>query len=101
MERKILSHDTKEATATVRFEHKDVVIEQTIDLKMVVPGSMYVFEQMGIEFTKAHQLKALNAYTDTLELQIDQGVIKPQEKPTESSYSPPPQDESNEDSESV
>lgn len=75
MDYKVIAHDTKTAIATVEMSHNGVQLEHQIDLKMVIPGSMRVLEEMGIEFNKTHQLKALARYVETITLQIDQGVI--------------------------
>lgn len=91
MERKILTHDTKTGMATVRFSHGDVTVEHTLDLKAVVPGSAHAFEQMGIEFTKANQLKALDAYTKVLETHIDAGLVKNPPVEEAPAYTPPPE----------
>ena len=101
MERKILTHDTKTGMATVRFSHGDVIVEHTLDLKMVVPGSAHAFEQMGIEFTKSHQLKALDAYTKTVTRYIEEGIITnpPEEKAPE--YTAPPEPAPETDGEEV
>lgn len=75
MERTVLSHDVGSGIALIRFVHNDVTIEQEFNLKLVVPGSQHIFEQMGIAFTEAHQLTALDKLTEILTFQIDSGAV--------------------------
>lgn len=75
MKSSIISHDVVKASAKVRIEYKDIIVEQDVDLTKVIPGSMYVLEQMGIEFSKEHQLKAVDAFAANIQSLIDNGII--------------------------
>jgi hypothetical protein len=90
MKKTIISHDTKAATARIKFEHNDVVHEADYNLKMIVPGTEYVFTQMGVDFTKAHQLKAIDKLEASIQLQIEQGVITNPPVEQDVEYTPPP-----------
>ncbi len=76
MERALLFHDVETGLARVRFEHNGVTLEQNYNLKLVVPGSVNIFNEMGIEFDEEHQLKALDKLTEYIEFQIEDGTIK-------------------------
>lgn len=91
MKKTIISHDTKSAQARIKFEHNGVVHEADYDLKLVVPGSQYTFEQMGVEFTKQFQLKAIDKLEETIKLQIEQGVITNPPAAPEDEYVAPPE----------
>lgn len=97
MKKTIVSHDVKNAQARIRFEHNDVTHEADYDLKNIVPGSEYVFAQMGVEFTKSHQLKAIDKLTESITLQIEQGVIFNQPVVEVPQYTPPAEPETPED----
>lgn len=71
----IVSHDNATGMARVKFEHKDVVHEDDYNLKLVIPGSTKIFDEMGMEFDETHQLRALDRLTATIEAQIDSGII--------------------------
>jgi hypothetical protein len=90
MKKTIISHDTKAALARIKFEHNDVVHEADYNLKMIVPGTEYVFDQMGVDFTKAHQLKAIDKLEATIQLQIEQGIITNPPIEENHDYTPPP-----------
>ena len=90
MQRTIISHNTTTGEAEVKFEHAGVVYQDTFNLKLVIPGSEHIFNEMGIEFTKKHQLVALDKLTSKIESQIDQGIIKNIPSTEEVPYNPPP-----------
>ena len=75
MERTIISHDTSKATARIKFAHNDVVYEDTFNLKMVLPGSEQILSEMGIEFTKKHQMTIIDKLTAKVERLIESGEI--------------------------
>ena len=90
MERTIISHDVASAKARVRFEHNGVKVEDDVDLKLVVPGSMRIFGEMGIEFTEEYQLRALDKLTDNVQRQIEDGVITNPPEPQTPAYEEAP-----------
>mgnify|MGYP007088359683 CR=1 FL=1 len=75
MQRTVISHDIEAATARVKFEHEGVIVEDTFDLAAVVPSTRHVFAQMGLEFDETHQLTALDRLEESIERQIDAGMI--------------------------
>lgn len=75
MERTIISHDEKTCIAVVRFEHNDVSVEETFNLDIVVPGAKKVFEDFGLTFDKAAQLRALDQLTTRIQTMIENGAI--------------------------
>jgi hypothetical protein len=72
----IISHDTTTGQARIKFSHLDVVHEADYNLKLVIPGSENVLTQMGQEFTKELQLKALDRLTEWLTRDIESGALK-------------------------
>lgn len=77
MNTEVLSHDVKTGIASVKFTYKDIVHEEVYNLKMVVPGSERVFQDLGQEFTKELQLKALEGVATRLKAAIDDGTYQP------------------------
>lgn len=90
MIRTIISHDVQTKKATVKFEHNDVVFEDTVDLTLVIPGSQMVLAQMGLEFNEEMQLRALDSYTHLIQTQIEAGIIKSPLPKEEPAPTPPP-----------
>jgi len=90
MIRTIVSHDTTTGKARVRFEHNGVTVEDNFDLIAVVPGTKFIFAAMEIDFTEQHQETALQRLEESIQRQIEEGVIvsppapqQPQEEPEE------------------
>lgn len=91
MIRTIISHDTDQGIARIRFEHNGVTVEDTYVLINVVPSTKYVFEQMGLVFDETYQALAIERLTTSIESQIDSGGIQnppPVEAPL---YEAPPE----------
>jgi hypothetical protein len=86
MERTIITHDEETAIAVVRFEHNGVTVEETFNLDMVIPGAKKVFEDFGLAFDKAAQLRALDQLTTRIQTMIENGAI--QNRPTPPTSSP-------------
>lgn len=71
----IIKHDIEAGTATIRFSHNDVVITQTYDLKLVVPGTSMVFQQYGIAFDEAKQQQVIDRLTLQVQHEIEGGIL--------------------------
>ena len=91
MERTVISHDTTTGKAEVKFEHNGVTLQQEFNLKLVVPGSVRIFDEMEIEFTESYQLKALDKLTDMVQKQIEEGVITNPPPVEQPEYTAPPE----------
>jgi hypothetical protein len=75
MLRTIISHDVLLGKARVRFEHNDVTTEQNYNLIDVIPGTRYILEQMGLEFTSDDQDIVLDRLESMIQSQIELGMI--------------------------
>lgn len=71
----IISHDPSTGLAHIKFTHNNVVVEDTYNLRMVIPGSEKVLSSLGQDFTKELQLKALDNLTATMTSNIESGAI--------------------------
>lgn len=83
METTIINHDTETALARIRFEHNDITLEQDFDLKAVIPGTVFVFQSMGLEFDEEAQGRVIERLTAMIQQGIEEGAIQ----------NPPPADE--------
>lgn len=90
MKHTVISHDHTTGIATIKFEHNDVVFEDTFNLKFVIPGSEGILKEMGIEFTKKHQLTVIDKLVDKITKQIDDGIIVNIPETGLSDYTAPP-----------
>ncbi|MDF0540738.1 hypothetical protein PX699_00145 [Sphingobium sp. H39-3-25] len=88
----IITRDVGAATARIRFEHQDITIEQDYSLIDVVPGTRYVFEQMGMAFDEEHQDLAITRLETMIADQIDAGMIVSPPVVEAHDYTPPPSD---------
>jgi len=71
----ILKHDVQTAKAKVRFSHLDVVHEDNYDLSLIIPGTKRLLAELGQEFTKELQLKALDKLTEWIQRDIESGAL--------------------------
>lgn len=92
MKTTIISHDKEKAVATIKFEHNDVTFEDTFDLKMIIPGSAHILNEMGIDFTEDHQTKVIEKLTAKVQSNIESGIITnaPPPPPVDEYVAPPP-----------
>ena len=72
---KIITHDETTGKARIKFSHNDVVHETDYNLKLVIPGSEKLLAELGQEFTKDIQLKALDTLTKWVKRDIESGAI--------------------------
>ena len=87
----IISHDLETATARIRFEHQDVTLEDNYNLRFVIPGTDYIFAQMGIDFLEEYQVKAIEKLEASIQAQIENGSITMPPVAEAPEYSPPPE----------
>lgn len=85
----IISHDKEKGVARIRFEHAGVTVEDNFILMDVVPGTKFVFQQMGLAFDEAYQDLAIERLTSSIESQIDDGTIQNAPEPEAYVYEAP------------
>lgn len=73
----VIEHNVQTGMAKVRFEYQGVVHEDSYNLKMVIPGSERIFNELGQEFTEEFQLKALDRLTGWIKNDIEAGTFHP------------------------
>jgi len=93
MIRTIISHDPVTGGARIRFEHAGVTVEDNFVLIDVVPGTKFVFQQMGLVFDEAYQDMAIERLTTSIESQIDGGAITNPPVTETPAYTPSPESE--------
>jgi hypothetical protein len=76
MIRTILTHDTANGVARIRYEHHDVVVEETYSLIAVIPSTAYVLAAMNIEFDETYQTKAIEYLEASILRGIEDGIIQ-------------------------
>jgi hypothetical protein len=77
--------------AEVTFEYKGVRHVANYDLIKVIPGTSWTFEKMGMTFGPEHYDAVLKQLNASLELSVDQGVLKNPPEPEVPEYTPPPE----------
>ena len=72
----IISHDVENAIAVIRFEHMDVTYQDTFDLKLVIPSSERIFEELGMPFDAEVQGRVIDRLEVVITSQIESGAIR-------------------------
>lgn len=76
MERTIISHDIERGVAVIRFSNGSVSTTQTYITKMLVPGTMKVLADLGMDFDEAAQLRAIDYLTRNMQAMADSGSFQ-------------------------
>ena len=76
MQVEIISKNENTGVFRFKFSHNDVVHEQDYNLKMVVPGTDRLLNELGLEFDATMQQRVIDKLTAQIQREIEAGIIK-------------------------
>lgn len=71
----ILSWDKVAGMARIKFSHSGVTHIESYDLKLVVPGTGRILEELSMAFDEAMQQRVIDKITAQVQREIEAGIL--------------------------